>query len=445
MEAKRQAGTGIREHAMNPKVEIRNPKSERILVRGVNWLGDAVMTTPALLRLRQAKPEAHIALLTPEKLKDLWLRHPAIDEAITFTPGQSLWQVASRIQSSTPPIEEHRQNRAELVQGLHQGEMAQVHDSAERVLRSPFRRRAFDLAIVFPNSPRSALEVWLARIPQRIGFARPWRNFFLTTRVPSRPDVVKMRKRSAAEIKRLVAACPAGATGHLQHAPPPPAAPHLSQYLRLVAALGANPEPLPPLLEVAGDEVAAVKQKFSLADSVRWFGLNPGAEYGPAKRWPRDRFIAAATETQKHTNCRWLIFGSRTDVSLATGMANLLQQAFPSAPPLNLAGQTTLRELCALLKLCRVLLTNDTGPMHVAAAVGTPVVAVFGSTSPELTAPGSPGDSRHRLLKSDAPCSPCFRRECPIDFRCMKGIEIEAVVAAVLDAGGSHRRAGNIL
>src|SRR5256886_2083496 len=439
MEAERQAGTGLREHAMKPK-------AERILVRGVNWLGDAVMTTPALLRLRQAKPEAHIALLTPEKLKDLWLRHPAIDEVITFTPGQSLWQVASRIQSSTPPIEEHRQNRAELVQGLHQGDRAQVHDSAERVLPSPFRRHAFDLAIVFPNSPRSALEVWLARIPQRIGYARPWRNFFLTTRVPARPDAVKMRKRSAAEIKRLVAAGPADATGNLPHAPPPPpAAHHLCQYLRLVAALGANPEPLPPLLEVAGDEVAAVKQKFSLADSVRWFGLHPGAEYGPAKRWPRDRFIAAATETQKHTNCRWLIFGSRTDVSLATGMADLLQQAFPSAPPLHLAGQTTLRELCALLKLCRVLLTNDTGPMHVAAAVGTPVVAVFGSTSPELTAPGSPGDSRHRLLKSDAPCSPCFRRECPIDFRCMKSIEIEAAVAAVLDAGGSRRPVGNIL
>jgi len=172
--------------------------------------------------------------------------------------------------------------------------------------------------------------------------------------------------------------------------------------LHLVAALGANPEPLSPLLEVAGDEVAAVKQKFSLADSVRWFGLNPGAEYGPAKRWPRDRFIAAATETQKHTNCRWLIFGSRTDVSLATGMANLLQQLFRSPLHPEPAGQTTLRELCALLKLC----PRSSHQRHRVDArgrrVGTPVVAIFGSTSPELTAPGSPGDSRHRLLKSDA-------------------------------------------
>ena len=86
----------------------------------------------------------------------------------------------------------------------------------------------------------------------------------------------------------------------------------------------------------------------------------------------------------------------------------------------------------ALLKLCRVLLTNDTGPMHVAAALGIPVVVPFGSTSPELTGPGLPGDAWHRLLKSDAPCSPCFRRECPIDFRCLNGISAGRVVEAVL-------------
>ena len=86
----------------------------------------------------------------------------------------------------------------------------------------------------------------------------------------------------------------------------------------------------------------------------------------------------------------------------------------------------------ALLKICRVLLTNDTGPMHVAAALGTPVVVPFGSTSPELTGPGLPGDARNHLIKSDAPCSPCFLRECPIDFRCMNGISVEHVVEAVV-------------
>ena len=100
----------------------------------------------------------------------------------------------------------------------------------------------------------------------------------------------------------------------------------------------------------------------------------------------------------------------------------------------NLAGRTSLRELMALLKLCRVVLTNDSGPMHVAAALGTPVVVPFGSTSPAFTGPGLPGEARHRLLQADAACSPCFRRNCPIDFRCMTGISVESVIAAVCRA-----------
>ena len=158
--------------------------------------------------------------------------------------------------------------------------------------------------------------------------------------------------------------------------------------------------------------------------------MNPGAEYGPAKRWPVGKFIAAAHEIQNRTNCTWLTFGSKADAAIASR----IESAIPSPPSaiLNLAGKTSLRELMALLKLCRMLLTNDSGPMHVAAALGIPVVVPFGSTSPELTGPGLPGDAQHRLLKSDDSCSPCFLRECPIDFRCLNGISVERVVEAVL-------------
>jgi len=165
----------------------------------------------------------------------------------------------------------------------------------------------------------------------------------------------------------------------------------------------------------------------ALTDAKPLLGLNPGAEYGPAKRWPVEKFIAAAQEIQRQTNCGCVILGGKGDQMLADEIAG----AVPGAR--NLAGKTSLRELMALLKLCRVLLTNDTGPMHVAAALGTPVVVPFGSTSPGLTGPGLPGDPRQRLLKSDAPCSPCFLRECPIDFRCMNGLSIERVVRAVRD------------
>jgi heptosyltransferase-2 len=285
---------------------------------------------------------------------------------------------------------------------------------------------------VLPNSPRSAIEIWLAHIPQRIGYSQPWRNSFLTRAVPTRPGHVHMRKPTMREL-RLLIADPRIATRGFK---PPTTAHQIYEYLHLVAALGASDEPTPPSLVVTPAEVEAAGQKFGLLESLKAarpiFGLNPGAEYGPAKRWPAEQFIAAARNIQERTSCVWLILGGKGDAALADEIHSALR-----APPStlhNLAGQTSLRELMALLKLCRVLLTNDTGPMHVAAALGTPVVALFGSTAPELTGPGLPGDLRHRLLTSDAPCSPCFLRECPIDFRCLRAIGSDRVVAAVLEA-----------
>ena len=390
-----------------PDARRQMPDLCRILVRGTNWLGDAVMTTPALLRLRERFPDAHIALLTPEKLRDLWLvapkpgvggtGHPAVNEVISFTPNENIFSVRKKLRAGT-----------------------------------------FDLTLVLPNSPRSAMEPWLAGIPQRIGYSRPWRNFFLTQAIAPRPGAVRMRKLSVAEIKRRTGVTPVskinsetsetGAMPVLR-----PIDHQIYEYLHLAAALGANPEPIAPQLFVAPDEIEAVKRKFGLEKNTQpIFGLNPGAEYGPAKRWPVERFIAAAQEIQNRTNCVWLIFGGQND----TAVAGKIQSAIGNRQSalLNLAGKTTLRELMSLLKLCRVLLTNDSGPMHVAAALGTPVVVPFGSTSPELTGPGLPGDPRHRLLKSDAPCSPCFLRECPIDLRCLNGISVERVVQAVVEA-----------
>ncbi len=367
---------------------IFQPPPTRILVRGVNWLGDAVMTTPALLRLREKFPDAHIALLCADKICPLFEPHPAVNETIPFAKGEGVFAIAKKL-----------------------------------------RAGKFDLALVLPNSPRSALEVFAAGIPRRIGYARPWRNFFLTQAVASRSAGVKMQKRSVAEIKTLVAG---KSESRIQNPEIPNTAHQAFEYLQLVAALGASAEPLAPQLAVTPDEVARARAKFGLDKiSAPVFGLNPGAEYGPAKRWPMEKFAAAAREIQQRTNCVWLIFGGKND---ATTAAQIQSAISSRQSAINLAGQTSLRELMALLKLCRVVLTNDTGPMHVAAALGTPVVVPFGSTSPELTGPGLPGDGRHELLKSDAACSPCFLRECPIDFRCMNGISTGDVVEAVIRA-----------
>ena len=416
----------------------------RILVRGVNWLGDAIMSTPALLRLREQFPGAHITLLAPEKLRELWLRHPAIDEVIAFEPGESVWTVASQLKyrPASETLSEVQQHVVEARQNLQTMDLSCVLDSAKGVLSSAasVARPRFDLALVLPNSPRSAVEVWLANIPRRIGYARPWRNCFLTQTIAPRARAVEMHKRSVAEIKALIAeAHPdhgSRTTHHASRITYPPSAHHLHQYLHLVAALGASPEPLAPRLVVTPEETVAVAKKFGLDTASTGgrplLGLNPGAEYGPAKRWPIERFVAAARELQQRTHCLWLIVGGKGDLALAEQVASALHASRFTFH--DLCGKTSLRELMALLKSCRVLLTNDTGPMHVAAAVGTTVVVPFGSTSPQLTGPGLPADPCHRLLKSEVPCSPCFLRECPIDFRCMNGIRVERVVAEAMKA-----------
>lgn len=350
---------------------------ENILVRGVNWLGDAIMTTPALMRLREARPQARITLFSPQKLGGLWERQPFVDEVLTFSPNETVWK-------------------------------------AGRLLRG----KGFTVGLAFPNSVRSALELWLARIPIRIGTGR---GLFLTQSLPPRPGAIKMRKRTAGEIQQRLRD---GSRPEVV----PPEAHHVHHYLYLVGALGASVEPLAPRIDVGADAMEHVRGKFGLGrlDGQPWFGLNAGAEYGPAKRWPAERFIEAALELRKKTNCRWVIFGGAGEIDPAAKIAREVGE-----PVLNLAGKTNLRELAAALKICDLVLTNDTGPMHLASAVGARVVAIFGSTSPELTGPIF--SSRARIIRQPVPCAPCFLRECPIDLRCLRGIGSEQVVAAALE------------
>lgn len=396
-----------------PRPDLPGSAPRNILIRGVNWLGDAIMTIPALTRIRERWPSAEITLLSHEKISGLWRDHSAINQVISFNSGESVWTVSRRIRS-------------------HLGSMG---------------RGGCDLGVVLPNSPRSALELKLAGVARRVGYARPWRSWMLTDAIAERPGHVAMHKRSTAEVRRLVAENAQPATTALAQNP---LAHQMHDYLHLAAAIGADPKPLSPSIEIAPQEMAGAAHKFGLQpehfEHLRpLFGLNPGAQYGPAKRWPADRFIAAAVEIQRKTRCRWLIFGGSADQQTAEEIARRIKEMLSETThfgaefvaPVNLAGRTNLRELCALFKLCRVLLTNDSGPMHLAAAVGTPVVVPFGSTSLELTGPGLPGEPRHKLLSARVPCSPCFRRICPIDLRCMTGIEPGDVVEAVLAATGN--------
>ena len=357
---------------------------EKILVRGVNWLGDAVMTTPALQRLREARPQAHITLLTPDKLAALWPAHPSLDAALTFSAEESVFSVSRRL-----------------------------------------RAARFTEAVIFPNSVRAALEVFLARIPRRIGYARNGRALLLTEALPPRAGAVQMHKRSPVEIEQRIQRGGARETF-------PPQSHHTHDYLQLVVPLGGNPAPLAPLLQVNPDEAAAARARFLREVPPPCFALNAGAEYGPAKRWPAERFVAAAAELHAATGCHWLVVGGGGDQELAAGLSTQLVARIGRTQVTNVAGRTSLRELCALFKICDLVLTNDTGPMHLAAALGTPVVVPFGSTSPELTGPFSDSHAAHQILLGEAACAPCFRRECPVDFRCLKSIATDQVVSAAL-------------
>lgn len=367
-----------------------------LLVRGVNWLGDAVMTIPAVQRLRERFPQARITLFTNENLAQLWAHHPAVDAVMTFSRADNPWSVARRL-----------------------------------------RPHRFETALVLPNSQRSALEMWLAGIPHRIGYSGRWRSWFLTRPVAYQGSRSRPRRRGAREVKRLIRE-PNQLSGVTRR----PAYVHqMHDYLHLAAALGSNPAPLAPELKICADEIkAAVDACLSQFRGTMnplthgqppvYLGLNPCAAYGPAKRWPVERFAEITREVSPRIeNCVWLIFGAGTEWDFCDQVARL-----GAGRIINLAGKTSLGQLMALLKNCRVLLSNDSGPMHVAAALGTPVVVPFGSTSPELTGPGQPGDPRHHVLRANAACSPCFRRNCPIDFRCMTGIPVERVVTAIMES-----------
>lgn len=350
---------------------------QNLLIRGVNWLGDAIMTLPAVTRLREALPETRFTLLSHEKLAGLWAHTAHFDQVLTFAKGESPFVISKRL-----------------------------------------KPKDFDAVLILPNSFRTALEAWHAGIPRRIGYSGNWRSPLLTHAIAPRPEAIPMQKRMPIDIEyRLI--------NHLKPQTFPESAHHIHQYLHLAQHLGASSKPLAPQLERS--ENAPV---FSPTEKPRpYIGLIAGAEYGPAKRWPTEHFIETASQLIEQRQAHVLLLGGSGDQDTAAEIAD----ALPADHHTNLAGQTTLPELVSALAACDAVLTNDTGPMHVAAAAGTPVIVPFGSTSPDLTGPGLPDNplSPHQLLRTTADCSPCFLRKCPIDFRCLKEITPADAVAAI--------------
>src|SRR5881296_3411458 len=333
---------------------------KRILVRGTNWIGDAVLTTPALMAIRKGFPLAKIALLAKPAIAELLHHHPAVDEIVLYRDP-----------------------------GPHAGLGGKL------TLARLLRRGRYDLAILLQNAFEAAAITALAGIPNRYGYATDGRWFLLTHRVPLSP---KIRRK------------------HQAH-----------YYLELLRPLGIPVEPEPPILQTTpGEDAEAIEhlRAFGVDPKKVLIGLNPGSVYGTAKRWLPERFAEVADRVAAEHGGVVLIFGGHGEEELGAALASLM-----AAPTVVLSGRTTVRRLMALIKQCRLFMTNDTGPMHIATAFGVPTVAIFGPTDPLTT---SPFGSGHELVRHPVDCSPCLLRECPIDHRCMQGISVEMVHAAAM-------------
>ena len=262
------------------------------------------------------------------------------------------------------------------------------------------KSRKFDLAILLQNAFEAAFIAWCARIPRRIGYARDGRSLLLTDACRIDPAVRGV---------------------HQAH-----------YYLGILSELGwverhlweNSDYALPIDVGIRDSDAAAaggMLRSAGILERETVIGINPGAFYGAAKRWFPDRYAAVADALARQCNARIVIFGSSSDAHTAEEVAKKM-----ISRPLVLTGRTTLGQLMALIKKCRLLITNDSGPMHLAAALDVPQLAIFGSTSEIATGPLS---RRAVLIKNPVDCSPCFLRECPTDFRCMQGVSVERVLA----------------
>lgn len=332
----------------------------RILVRVPNWIGDAVMCTPALDALRQLFPSAEVTALARPAIADLLKGHAAVDHVLVYD-----------------------------VRGRHAGL------AGKWSLAGTLRRLQFDLAVLFQNAFEAALLAYLGGVPRRLGYATDGRSVLLS-------DAVTLPGKGVHQIV---------------------------YYGNLLRSLGHGGPLGPPRLFLAGDEEQRMARRLAEAgvgEGDLVIGINPGSTYGGAKRWLPERFGSVADRLVSRSGLgrpvRVVIVGAPGEEALGRAVASGME-----APAVEWSGRTTVRELMAVVKRCSVFVTNDTGPMHIAAAFGVPVVAVFGPTDASTTGPFG---TAHTIIREPVDCSPCLLRECPIDHRCMTRVPVEAVFAA---------------
>ncbi len=349
------------------------PEPARILIRATNWIGDAVMSLPALRAVRTRYPHARIAVLARPWVEDLYRGESSVDRVIPYAH----------------------------IGGIHD---LQAKWNTTRRLAA----EKFDLAVLFQNALEAALVARLSGIPKIVGYNRDGRGALLTDSipVPLPGEIPKHERFYYLELLRRA--------GIIDALP-------CSNEIRLESA---------PLAADAGKQIFA-----AIGIPLRVIGVSPGAAYGSAKRWLPERFAESAVRLAAECKAAICLFGSAAERSLCDSVAGMIGSRAPELYVRNFAGETSLRTFIECTAACMLFLTNDSGAMHIASALGVPTVTVFGAT--DHIATGHTG-TRGRVVRNDVPCSPCLRRECPIDHRCMTGVPASAVVSAAHELLSVH-------
>lgn len=385
------AGTNVRNGPLNPTIKPRAEgetvsekieQAERILVYGTSWVGDTVMSLPAIERLRRVFPAAHIAYVARPWTAGLFAETDLIDELLVHQRGSLL-------------------DTLRYAQQL--------------------RARRFDLAVLLPNAFGAAATTALARIARRIGYATDGRAFLLTHAVPvpawrrERHEVFYYL-HLASEVER---ACAVGRAVE-------PATPETPRE-------GDPSDQKLPQLRVSPERRAFARDLLrarGVAIERPIVALCPGSTNSQAKRWPAECFAALADRLIDELDVEVVLIGAASEVEVAREIARRMRRE-----PKSLVGALAIEQTVALLSVAALLISNDTGPAHIGGALRTPTLVIFGPTDPKLTRPFSP---TAQIIANPPACAPCHLRRCPIDHRCMRRITVETVFHRAVQQIESH-------
>ena len=324
------------------------------------------MTTPAIRAVRKNFPNAKISVLAKPWVEPIFYNNPDIDDIIRYDNS-----------------------------GNHKGLSGKFRLSRE------LKQKGFDLAVLLQNAIESALLVFFAGIPSRLGYNTDGRGFLLTHSISLTPADKKCH--------------------------------HIDYYLGMLKKACIEPDGKQLTLVVTDKEqehAENILKSCGTSGQDNLIGINPSAAYGSAKRWCPKRYADLCVKLRKNCKVTIIIFGGPGDNALGKQISEATGKHC-----INICGKTSLREAVALIEKCALFITNDSGLMHAAAALDVPQIAIFGSTDHIAT---GPVNKKSHIIRADVPCSPCLKQECPTDHRCMKEITVDMVYETAKDILQSH-------